>query len=216
MNLESVKIILLVLLFAICGSNGAEKVLYSQNFESAIVGSLPKDMVVLDGRFSVKEENGNKFLELRGVPLDNYGVLFGEEIDTAAELTVRVRGEASGKRYPSFCAGLYGAGGFKLRLSPARRAVELFKGDELKASAPFEWKFETNWIYLKLRASQIDQSRWVVSGSAWYGEKTNQPPKWQVKFETEKPSPGKASVRGIPYSSKPIHFDDITLVKIEE
>src|SRR6266536_3558957 len=54
-----------------------EKPLYQNNFEKAEIGKVPDEFLVLDGQFAVKEENGNKFLELPGAPLDTFGVLFG-------------------------------------------------------------------------------------------------------------------------------------------
>jgi len=52
-------------------------VLYENNFEKAAVGKVPEDFLVLDGSFAVKEEGGNKFLELPGAPLESFGVQFG-------------------------------------------------------------------------------------------------------------------------------------------
>ncbi|MGC8888197.1 MAG: hypothetical protein ACP5MG_13685 [Verrucomicrobiia bacterium] len=208
---------LIILLWIVCGSYGTEKVIYRQNFETASIGSLPDGMVALDGKFSVKEEKGNRYLELQGVPLEEYAVFFGEELDGGAEISARIRGESTGKRTPSFCVGLYGTGGIILRVSPGRGAVELFKGKELKASAPFEWKGDGKWVWLKLRVIPVSASRSVISGMVWYesNKMENQPDKWQIRYEAEKPDSGKAFVIAIPYSSKPIHFDDITLIKIE-
>ena len=53
------------------------QVLYTNGFDKAEVEKVPEDMMVLDGGFAVKEEGGNKFLELPGAPLETYGVLFG-------------------------------------------------------------------------------------------------------------------------------------------
>src|SRR5207249_9481400 len=53
------------------------KALYENNFEKVEVGTVPQDFLVLDGGFLVKEENGNKFLELPGAPLDSFAVQFG-------------------------------------------------------------------------------------------------------------------------------------------
>ena len=53
------------------------KPLYQNNFEQAAIDQVPDGFLVLDGGFVVKEEGGNKFLELPGAPLDTFGVLFG-------------------------------------------------------------------------------------------------------------------------------------------
>ena len=43
-------------------------VLYENNFEKEQIGKVPENFLVLDGGFAVKEEAGNKFLELPGSP----------------------------------------------------------------------------------------------------------------------------------------------------
>ena len=55
----------------------AETKLYENNFEQAALDKAPDDFLVLDGDFAVKQDNGNKVLELPGAPLDTFGVLFG-------------------------------------------------------------------------------------------------------------------------------------------
>ena len=50
--------------------------LYHANIDNTEVGEVPDDFLVLDGDFSVKKENGNKFIELPGSPLDSFGIMF--------------------------------------------------------------------------------------------------------------------------------------------
>src|SRR2546430_14083931 len=119
------------------GGAGDGKVLYQNNFEKAELGRVPddaKDLMVLDGAFAVKEEGGNKFLELPGAPLDTYGMLFGPTTNSERTVSVRVHGTAKGRRFPAFGLGLNGVGGYKLQVSPGRKALELYKGEEVVAS----------------------------------------------------------------------------------
>jgi hypothetical protein len=81
------------------------------------------------------------------------------------------------------------------------------------ASTPFKWK-DKQWIFLRLRNAPIGKEKCLICGSVWY-EGDNQPLDWQVKLESDILQAGKASLWGIPYSSKPIQFDDIVLKKIE-
>src|SRR2546421_672577 len=78
------------------------KVLYTNNFESAQVDKIPSDFLVLDGAFTVKEEGGNKFLELPGSPLDSFSVLFGPTGKENLAVSARVFGTAKGRRFPTF------------------------------------------------------------------------------------------------------------------
>src|SRR5262245_32491536 len=103
---------------------GQSNTLYQINFEKAAVGSVPEDFLVLDGRFAVKEENGNRFLELPGAPLDSFAAQFGPaEVDNVA-VSVRIKGTAKGRRYPTFGVGLNGVAGYKLQVSPAKKMLE--------------------------------------------------------------------------------------------
>src|SRR5215510_14433469 len=52
-------------------------VLYENNFEKEEQGKPPADMLVVDGKFSVKTDETNKFLDLPGARLDSYSVQFG-------------------------------------------------------------------------------------------------------------------------------------------
>src|SRR5258707_6714981 len=45
------------------------KTLYQNDFELAEVGKAPDDFLILEGGFVVKQEDGNRFLELPGAPL---------------------------------------------------------------------------------------------------------------------------------------------------
>ena len=113
------------------------KPLYENNFEKADVGKVPEDFLVLDGGFVVKEESGNKFLELPGAPLDNFGVLFGPTETANVAVSARIHGTGKGRRFPAFGVGLNGVGGYKIQITPAKKVIELFKGEDVVASAPY-------------------------------------------------------------------------------
>src|SRR5262245_12164465 len=123
-------IICLVCLLAI----GEGKILYENHFEKESVGQVPSDFLILDGAFVVKEENGNKFLELPGTPLDSFAVQFGPAQMNNVAISVRINGTAKGRRYPTFGVGINGAAGYRLQLSPGKKMLELFKDQELKKS----------------------------------------------------------------------------------
>src|SRR6266480_7504692 len=78
------------------------KPLYENDFERAELNKVPDDFLVLDGQFAVKEENGNKFLELPGAPLDTFGVLFGPTEKEDIVVSARVFGTSKGRRFPTF------------------------------------------------------------------------------------------------------------------
>ncbi len=186
------------------------KALYENNFEKAELDKVPDDFLVLDGQFAVKEEGGNKFLELPGAPLDTFGVLFGPTEKEGTAVSARIFGTGKGRRYPTFAVGLNGQGtsAYRLQVSPAKKALELFKGDEVKATVPFEWQSGA-WARLRLQVRKVKDGQWKVEGKAWADK---EPSAWLVSFdEREQPVAGKASIWGSPYATTPIRFDDLIL-----
>lgn len=182
---------------------------YSQDFSKAALGEPPEDMMALEDRFTVREEGGNKFLELPGAPLESYGVLFGPSTPSGAQAQVRILATKAGRRQPVFALGLNGQGGYKVQVSPAKQAIELLKGEDAIASIPWTWK-SGEWTSLRLQVRPMG-SGVVVEGKAWQGEQ--EPATWLIKHSDASPVPsGRAGAWGLPYSGTPIRFDDFKVV----
>ncbi|MHC1768988.1 MAG: hypothetical protein AB9869_32680 [Verrucomicrobiia bacterium] len=203
--------------FAICllalSSLGAEpELVYQNNFEKAELDQVPEDLLVLDGGFAVKQENDNKFLELPGDPLDTYGVLFGPSEKDGISASARVFGTGKGRRYPTFALGLNGVGGYRVKVSPGKKALELFRGDTFKASVPYQWQPGT-WTYLRLQVSKTSAGT-IIQGKAWPDGKA-EPADWMISTtETEELPAGRASVFGSPFSGTPIRYDDLAVMRL--
>lgn len=195
---------------AICAAATAlaQTATYEQNFDAAEVGSVPKEFLVLDGGFKVAEEGGNKFLELPGAPLDTFGVLFGPTEKENRVVSARIFGSTKGRRAPTFNVGVGGVGGYKLQVSPGKKAVELYKSDEVKATVPFNWKSGT-WTRLSLALKKVKDGEWRVEGRVW-ADDAKAPAEPTITFtETEQPPAGRASIGGSPYATTPIRYDDL-------
>lgn len=190
------------------------KPLYETNFEKAELNKVPDDFLVLDGQFAVKEEGGNKVLELPGAPLDTYGVLFGPTEKDGLAVSTRIFGTSKGRRFPAFASSLNGVGGYRLQISAAKKLVELYKGETVKATAPYEW-ISGKWTNLKLQVRKIKDGQWKVEGKAW--QEGNEPAAWTISFdEKEEPIAGRAAVWGNPFSGTPIRFDDLKVTSVTE
>jgi hypothetical protein len=189
-------------------------ILYQNDFENAEVGKVPSDFLVLDGGFAVKEEDGNRCLELPGSPLDSFAVQFGPaEVDNI-NLSARIRSTAKGRRYPTFGTGLNGVAGYKLQISPAKKMLELYKDQELKQTLPYEWK-SGQWTKFRLQIRKIKEGEWKIEGKAWV-EGNPEPAQWMLILEEkETPGAGRASVFGSPFSGAPIQFDDFVVSKAQ-
>ena len=195
-------------------SHAAEnKELFKEDFEAASRDSVPEELMILGGQFSVKEIDGNKVLELPGNPLEDFGALFGPAESDGIAVRARIRSESTRRLAPRFGVGLSGVAGYRLLAAPGQKLLQLFKDQEIVATAPFEWKSGT-WASLYLQIRKVSDAKWIIEGRAW-PDGTPEPKDWSISFEiSETPPAGKASIWGAPYSGKPILFDDLSVVSL--
>jgi len=193
---------------------------FAEDFEKAPVGKLPEGFTAYAGAFKVAEENGKKFLELPGAPLDTFGVLFGPSLQPPENggkpLTAMAKFHATSvkRKSPAFGISLGGVGGYRLQVSAAKGSLEIFKGDESRATAPYQWASGT-WTALRIQAQQAN-GKWRIEGKAWPADAA-EPGKWTIIFEGDEPLPsGKAAVWGNPFSGTPIRFDDLTVGEVSK
>lgn len=187
--------------------------LYENNFDKTESGKVPDDLMVLGGEFAVKAEGTNQVLELPGAPLDSFGVQFGPAEKDDVAVSARILGTVKGRRAPTFGVGLGGVGGWKLQMAPAKKALELLNDQEVKASAPFDWKSGA-WTQLRLQIRKIKEGVWKIEGKAWpHGEA--EPKEWLISADaSEEPVTGKASILGSPFSGMPIWYDDLVVERV--
>ena len=191
-----------------------DKVLYKADFESANADSVPEDLMVLAGQFSVKEIEGNKALELPGTPLEDFGALLGPAESDGVAVRARVRSESTKRLAPRFGVGLNGVAGYRLLVAPGQNALQLLKDQQVVASVPFDWKQGT-WTSLHLQVRKISEGKWIIEGRAW-ADGTSEPRDWPISLQaSEAPPAGKASIWGAPYSSRPILFDDLSVISLQ-
>jgi hypothetical protein len=215
MALTSLTLVLACVLGAVSAIAADTAAWYQNNFEKAEVDQVPDDMLVLDGGFAVKEEGGNKFLELPGAPLETFGVLFGPTEGSGLSVGARIHGVGKGRRFPTFAVGLNGVGGYKLQVTPAKKLLELIKGEEVVTSAPFTWD-SGSWTRLRLQCRKVKDGEFKLEGKAWkHGEA--EPPAWQISHaETAEAPAGRPSVWGMPFAGTPIRFDDLLVTRATE
>src|SRR5258706_2450752 len=205
---------LLICLAAVLSVLNAEadrvNTIYTSDFERAEIGKVPLEFLVLNGEFIVKEDGGNKFLELPGAPLDTFGLLFGPTQTAGVSASARVFGTGKGRRFPTFAVGLNGGDALKLQVSPGKKLLELYKGEEVLGSAPFTWE-SGSWTVVKLQLKKIKDGEFKVQGKAWKQDEA-EPGTWMIEQTVTGDLPaGRASVWGNPYSGTPIRYDDLTI-----
>jgi hypothetical protein len=166
-------------------------------------------MMVMSGDFTVKEEAGNKFVELPGAPLDTFGLLFGPSQPAGRDASARFFGTKQGRKYPAFGLSVGGVGGYRLQVSAAKKELEIFKGDESRTHVSYDWPSGA-WVKLRIHEEKT-ASGWVIEGKAWPAD-APEPADWMIKLEeTAAPPAGRSAVWGAPYSGTPIRFDDFRL-----
>lgn len=214
MNNRSIFIITTIVALTGSAQTRANEVLFETDFESAQADSVPEELMVLAGQFSVKEIDGNKALELPGAPLEDFGALFGPAQSDAVAVRARIRSESTKRLAPRFGVGLCGVTGYRLLVAPGQSGLQLLKDQQVLAAAPFDWKSGT-WISLHLQVRKISEDKWIIEGRAW-AEGTSEPKEWSISAEaSEAPPAGKASIWGAPYSGKPILFDDLNVIPLQ-
>jgi hypothetical protein len=213
MNKRSIFITATIVALTGSAQTPADKVLFKSDFESANAESVPEELMVLAGQFSVKEIGGNKALELPGTPLEDFGALFGQVESDDVAVRARIRSETTKRLAPRFGVGLNGVAGYKLLVAPGQNVLQILKDQQVVASVPFEWKPGT-WTSLHLQVRKVSESKWIVEGRAW-ADGTPEPKNWSISFEVSEVLPaGKASIWGAPYSGKPILFDDLSVISL--
>ena len=188
--------------------------LYRNDFESTQVGETPKEFLIIAGTFTAQKEAGNKFLELPGAPLDTFGLLFGPTQGDGLSVSAKFLGTSTGRKFPTFGVSLNGAGGYRLQVSPAKKALEIFKGDEARSNAPFEWP-AGKWTRLRIQLRKTPAGSFVVEGKAWPAD-ASEPEQWTISLEEKSPpAPGRPGIWGSPYSGTPIRFDDLIVEPVK-
>lgn len=194
---------------------GEAKPVFENNFEKETVGAVPEGFLVIDGGFAVKQDGGNKCLELPGDPLDTFGVLFGPAQVDGVAASARMKSELKGRRVPAFAVSLNGGGGYRLQMSGGKRALEIFKADEPVASVPFAWE-SGSWTQMKLQVRKLKEGEWAVEGKAWkHG--TSEPAAWTITYiAREAPPQGRPGIWGNPFAGTAIQFDDLVIAPISK
>jgi len=180
---------------------------YHQDFQNSADGSMPEELLVMNGKFGVVKQGDDRLLQLPGEPLDTFGFMLGADETNSIQCSIRATN--TGKRFPEFGIALNGAGGYRLWLQPSINEIQITKNDQVKTSKPYTWK-SGSWLNLKLQSRRLGDKT-LLEGKAW-DKNSAEPPQWMITFEDpEKPPKGRPSIWGVPYSGTPIDFDDLQI-----
>lgn len=196
-----------------CAAFAAEPA-FKEDFSKTEVGAAPEGLMIMSGQFAVKEDGGNKVLELPGSPLDTFGALFGPAPATLdGTASARFLGTKQGRKFPTFAVSLHGVGGFRLQASPGKKALEIYKGDVPLTSVPLKWE-SGKWTHLRIQVRAKGEGA-VIEGKVW-ADGSAEPAEWMIKHEeASAPKPGRAGIWGSPYAGTEIRFDDLAVSPVK-
>ena len=186
------------------------KLEYHEDFSSSGTGEEPESLFILDGHYSVQEESkGQKYLQLPGTPMGDFGLLFGPRIkDRGLALRFSFFATKKGRRMPSIAAGIGGVRSLRLRLNPAARSLVISHDETILKQVPFVWK-DGIWWDVCFQAIPTSQNLTRVKCKLW-PKKEEEPKAWFLEEEFKQEyEGGKCALWGVPYASTPILFDDL-------
>lgn len=173
-------------------------------------GDPPKDVFIVDGTIKIATRDGSKAIVVEPNPIT----------DASAQLAVSAAGNASieakilalkrGRSTPRFGVSVHGMSGHRLIVNPAKKLLELVKGDQTLASAPYTWPSDA-WLKLKLEAKKGDGTAWTITGKVWPADAA-EPTEPMVKWDDKNlKGQGKCALWATPFSGEPVFFDDIKI-----
>lgn len=181
----------------------------NEDFSKLAAGKLPDELMVVEGEFEIVEDGGNKILTMKPEPLAEGGVLLGKSLKAGGTMKAKIKATNRKRSYPKFGVGIGGTSGYRFRIVPAEKLVEIVKEDERLASAECSWKSDA-WHWVEFSALAGADGKWALEGRLWEDGQPR-PEKPTLTLAAGVGSSGKCSVWGTPYSGTPILFDDIEI-----
>lgn len=176
--------------------------------------TLPATFTPVNGTASVVAAEGGRHLELPATPKSEHGVLFGPAMAEGFRVGARFRATAGEQAEATFAVGLSGLSGYRLRVNPERKQLELCRDTAMVHEVPFQ-SVPGQWTHLRLQVRPLPGLKWAVQGKAW-DESQQEPEDWTLEWtDTAKPELGQAAVWGTPLGGEPVAVDDIQLWLIE-
>jgi len=175
---------------------------------------VPPSFLVLNGGVTLAATNRNRFLALPAKPLDTHGVMFGPAMRDGLRVAARFRGEQKGRQSPAFGVGLNGISGYRLRVNPARRKLELLRNEVRVHEADYQW-VPGQWTHMMLQVRELPGLQWAIEAKVW-DETQRMPAAWTLTWkDADAPLPGRPSAWGTPYSGTAIGLDDLQVWRID-
>lgn len=203
------KVLVCLLAAAALPATAQEVKKFDINCDAWTAGEVPAEVFVLDGKVSIADKDGGKAIMIDpGTELVEASAQLGDSAAGNAVIQARVFASKKGRSSPRFGISVHGMNGPRLYVNPAKKQIELVRGDQSLATAPFAWTSDA-WLNLRLEVTKGEGDKWTAKAYAW-PDKDAQPAEAQLKQDVAGlKGQGKCTVWATPYSNTPIYFDDL-------
>ena len=190
------------------GGSDGEPPYFTETFEKP--STLPDGWIELNGEVSFT----NGVLQLPAEPLEPHGVMFGPAFADGLRVAAKFRAEKNKRQMPTFSLGLNGVSGYRLRVNPPKKKLELLRNDSVVNAIEFLWE-EGAWTHLTLEVKALPGLQWEVKGSVWVdGTIRDEVPTVMWK-DADAPLAGRPTVWATPFAGKPVEVDDLRLWRVD-
>jgi hypothetical protein len=203
------KALVCLLAAAVLPATAQEVKKFDINCDAWTAGEVPAEVFVLDGKVSIADKDGGKAIMIDpGTELVEASAQLGDSAAGNAMIQARVFATKKGRSSPRFGVSVHGMSGPRLYINPAKKQIELVRGDQSLATAPFAWTSDA-WLNLRLEVTKGEGDKWTAKAYAW-ADKAEKPGEPLLKHDlTGLKGQGKCTLWATPYSNTPIYFDDL-------
>ena len=180
------------------------------NESFAKTDALPDGWIELNGEVSFT----NGVLQLPAEPLEPHGVMFGPAFADGLRVAAKFRAEKNKRQMPTFSLGLNGVSGYRLRVNPTKKKLELLRNETVVNAIDFLWQ-PNGWTLLTLEVRELPGLQWVVEGNACT-KGTNALAEASISWkDADAPLAGRPTVWATPFADKPVEVDDLRLWRVD-
>lgn len=204
------RLLLAASFFAACSLQAQQLQSFEIKADDWAEGEPPKEVFIVDGTIKIGARDGNKAIVIDPNPVTDASAQLAVSASGNASIEARILALKRGRSTPRFGVSVHGMSGHRLIVNPAKKSLDLVKGDQTLATVPFAWTSEV-WVKVKLEAKKAAGDAWDISGKAWPADAA-EPAKPLIKHEEKNlKGQGKCAIWATPFSGEPVFFDDIKI-----
>ncbi|OYW73155.1 MAG: hypothetical protein B7Z37_22645 [Verrucomicrobia bacterium 12-59-8] len=204
------RLLLAASLFTACSLHAQQLQSFSITADDWAEGEPPQEVFVVDGTIRIGMRDGSKAIVIDPNPVTDASAQLAVSASGNASIEAKILAIKRGRSTPRFGISVHGMSGHRLIVNPAKKSLDLIKGDQTLVTVPLAWTSEV-WLKVKLDATKAADDTWTITGKAWPADAA-EPAEPLIKH-TEKnlKGQGKCAIWATPFSGEPVFFDDIKI-----